>query len=71
MELGFLFASQSTDLEATGVVNRSLPQTVYNYHGYFAYNFGDTDAVARPYVLGGLGATQYGSLSTGHGRHRR
>jgi len=67
VELGFLFASQSTDLEATGVVNRSIPQTVYNYHGYFAYNFGDTDAAVRPYVLGGLGATQYGSLSTGAG----
>jgi len=64
VEIGFLFASQSTDLEATGVVNRSIPQTVYNYHGYFAYNFGDTDAKVRPYVLGGLGATQYGSLDT-------
>ena len=40
VELGFLFASQSTDLEATGVINRSIPETVYNYHGYFAYNFG-------------------------------
>ena len=48
VELGFLFASQSTDLEATGVINRSVPQTVYNYHGYFAYNFGDTDAAVRP-----------------------
>ena len=64
VELGFLFNSQSTDLEASGIINRSIPQTVYNYHGYFAYNFGDTDAVARPYVLGGLGATQYGSLDT-------
>ena len=45
VELGFLFASQATDLEASGVINRSVPQTVYNYHGYFAYNFGDTDAV--------------------------
>jgi opacity protein-like surface antigen len=63
-EIGFLFNSQSTDLEATGLVSRTLPQTVYNYHGYFAYNFGDVDATARPYVLGGLGATQYGSLDT-------
>ena len=39
---------------------------VYNYHGYFAYNFGDSDATVRPYILGGLGATQYGSLE-----HRR
>jgi len=67
VELGFLFASQATDLEASGVVNISVPQTIYNYHGYFAYNFGDTDAAARPYVLGGLGATQYGSLSTAGG----
>ena len=63
VELGFLFNQQSTDLEATGVINRSLPQTVYNYHGYFAYNFGDSDATARPYILFGLGATQYGTLT--------
>ena len=63
-EIGFLFASQSTDLEATGVINRSIAQTVYNYHGYFAYNFGAADATVRPYFLGGLGATQYGSLDT-------
>ena len=63
-EIGFLFASQATDLETTGIINVSIPQTVYNYHGYFAYNFWDTDAAARPYILGGLGATQYGSLDT-------
>jgi hypothetical protein len=66
-EIGFLFASQSTDLEAVGVINRTIPQTVYNYHGYFAYNFGDPDATVRPYFLGGLGATQYGSLDTAAG----
>jgi opacity protein-like surface antigen len=64
VEIGFLFASQKTDLEASGIINRSVPQSIYNYHGYFAYNFGDTDASVRPYVLGGLGATQFGSLDT-------
>ena len=64
VEAGFLFNLQSTDLEATGVVNRAIPQKVYNYHGYIAYNFGQSDASVRPYLLGGLGATQYGSLST-------
>jgi len=64
VEVGFLFGMQSTDLEATGIVSRTIPQTVYNYHGYFAYNFGDSDATVRPYFLGGLGATQYGSLDT-------
>jgi hypothetical protein len=34
------------------------------YHGYFAYNFGESDATVRPYFLGGLGATHYGSLDT-------
>jgi hypothetical protein len=66
-EIGVLFGMQSTDLEATGVINRSIPQTVYNYHGYFAYNFGAADATVRPYFLGGLGATQYGSLDTAVG----
>jgi hypothetical protein len=68
IELGFLFASQSTDLEATGLVSRTIPQTVYNYHGYVAYNFGDSDATVRPYFLGGLGATQFGSLDTAAGQ---
>ena len=62
-EIGFLFASQATDLEASGIVNASVGQTIYNYHGYFAYNFGDSDATARPYILFGLGATQYGTLT--------
>ena len=47
-----------------GTTNLELGDaSVYNYHGYFAYNFGESDATVRPYVLGGLGATQYGSLS--------
>ncbi len=54
--------------------------SVRNYHGYSAYDFGDPDATARPYVLGGLGATQYGTLDVNvlrlegrctPGRHRR
>jgi opacity protein-like surface antigen len=67
LEVGGLFNLQKTDLEASGVVSRSVPQSIYNYHGYFAYNFGDEDAQVRPYVLGGLGATQYGSLDTSVG----
>jgi len=67
VEIGGLFGMQSTDLEASGIINRSIGQTIYNYHGYLAYNFGDPDASARPYILGGLGATQYGSLDTAAG----
>jgi len=36
---------------------------VNNYHGYYAYNFGDAKAAARPYLLIGLGGTQYGTTS--------
>jgi hypothetical protein len=67
VEVGFLFDLQATDLEATGAIDRSIPQKVSNYHGYFAYNFGDTDSAVRPYVLGGLGATYYGALDTAVG----
>ena len=36
--------------------------TVSSYHGYFGYNFFDSDAKARPYIFGGLGATSYGGV---------
>ena len=63
VEVGFLFDQQSTQLEIGGTSPFEIGDlSVRNYHGYFAYNFGEPDASARPYVLGGLGATQYGSL---------
>ena len=36
--------------------------SVNTYHGYFAYNFGGSDAKVVPYVLGGFGATSYGGV---------
>jgi opacity protein-like surface antigen len=58
-----LFNQQSTSVELGGTTTAKLgDESVYNYHGYVAYNFGDSDAKARPYVLGGLGATQFGSV---------
>ena len=63
-EIGFLFNQQSTELEVGGTSTFKLGDlSVRNYHGYYAYNFGDTDAAARPYILFGLGATQYGTIS--------
>src|SRR5512139_251307 len=64
VEVGFLFDQQMTKYELGGTSTVDLGDvSVYNYHGYFAYNFGDSDASVRPYILGGVGATQYGSLS--------
>jgi opacity protein-like surface antigen len=64
VEVGALFSLQSTKLELGGVRTAEIgDETIYNYHGYVAYNFGDAEATVRPYVLGGLGATQFGSVS--------
>jgi hypothetical protein len=68
VEVGFLFADQSTTFQIGGSQTVDLGDvSIRNYHGYFAYNFGDSDATVRPYVLGGVGATQYGSVSVNVG----
>ena len=72
VELGFLYDAQSTKLQLEGTSSVEFGDvTVRNYHGYFAYNFGDSDATVRPYVLGGVGATQYGSVSVNVGDTQR
>lgn len=71
-EVGFLFDQQSTTLEIGGTSPFELGDlSIRNYHGYFAYNFGDIDAPMRPYVLFGLGATQYGTLNVSVGGVQR
>jgi opacity protein-like surface antigen len=72
VEVGGLFNLQSTQLEVSGTTTASIgDQKIYNYHGFIAYNFGDHDAKARPYFLGGLGATQYGGISASLGSAQR
>jgi len=72
IEVGFLFNQQSTQLEIGGTSSFELGDvSVYNYHGYFAFNFGDPDASVRPYVLGGVGATQYGTIGVNIGGLQR
>ncbi len=62
-EVGFLFDKQSSSLDIVGTSTLSIgDMSVENYHGYFAYNFGEHDAKIRPYLMGGLGATHYGSV---------
>jgi hypothetical protein len=64
VEIGFLFDQQATQLEIGGTSTFELGDlNVNNYHGYFAYNFGDDYTALRPYVLLGVGATQYGSVN--------
>jgi len=72
VEVGFLFGQQSTSLEVGGTSSFELGDlSLRNYHGYVAYNFGDADASVRPYVLGGVGATQYGTISVSAGGVQR
>jgi outer membrane protein W len=62
-EVGFLFGQQMTTLQAGGTTTVDIGDTNINtYHGYFGYNFGDSDAKVRPYLLIGAGATNYGGI---------
>lgn len=64
MEFGFLFSQQLSTLQAGGTSIREIgDMNVTGYHGYFAYNFGLADSDLRPYVLAGMGATNYGGIS--------
>jgi opacity protein-like surface antigen len=72
LEIGALYGQQSTQLELGGTTTAEIGDfKVHNYHGYFAYNFGDSDAKVRPYFLGGLGATQFGSVAASLGTRSR
>ena len=66
-EAGFLYSHQFSKMVAGGVLStpdRELgDMKVENYHGYLAYNFGEADAKFRPYLYGGLGATNFGSVN--------
>lgn len=63
MQVGFLWDQQESNLEIKG--NGALGKEnvadlkVRNYHGIFTYNFGDDRESMRPYIFGGVGATQY------------
>lgn len=64
IEIGGLFSRQKSNLIVGGALERDLGSwSVDNYHGYIAFNSGDAQSKARFYVLGGLGATRYGSVN--------
>jgi opacity protein-like surface antigen len=69
VEVGGLFNLQSTSLELSGLSKTFTlgDEKIYNYHGYIAYNLGEEDAKVRPYILGGLGATQFGAVTVNVG----
>ena len=63
-EVGFLWRRQATKLDVSGTATTTVGNwNIDGYHGYGAYYFGDPEAKARLYLMGGLGATHYGSVS--------
>ena len=60
--IGFNFNEQQSSLEGNikGTGKREFTDMkLRNYHAIFTYNLGDEDDGVRPFVFGGLGATQY------------
>jgi opacity protein-like surface antigen len=63
-EVGFLWRRQATQLDIAGTSVATLgDMNIDGYHGYGAYYFGDPENKVHPYIMGGLGATHYGSVS--------
>ena len=63
-EIGFMWRRQPTELTVSGTSSAKLSDiNIDGYHGYGAYYFGDPEAKARPYIMGGIGVTRYGDVS--------
>jgi opacity protein-like surface antigen len=68
IEVGALFDQQATRLQLGGAGTLDVGKlTLRDYHGYVAYDLGDSDARIRPYLLAGLGATHYGPITASLG----
>jgi opacity protein-like surface antigen len=64
-EVGFMFGRQQSTLQATGTSDIDVGDlAISSYHGYFAYNFGEPEATLRPYIMGGLGMTDYSDVES-------
>lgn len=61
VEIEFALDQQKSALEASGRGGKRefVDMNINNYHGNFVYNFGDDRDVMRPFMFGGIGATQY------------
>ncbi len=62
ISVGFQFSQQLSKLEGSlqgGGKEEFADLSVYNYHGIFTFHLAEQDAPLRPFVLVGLGATNY------------
>jgi hypothetical protein len=59
-EIGFQWARQDSVFQAQNGRSEDLTDMdVDNYHAVFTYNWFEEDAMARPFLFGGLGATDF------------
>ncbi len=64
VEVGFLYGQQMSALAIEGTRVRDIGDMKINtYHPYLAYNLGDSSSTVRPYVMIGVGATNYGAVA--------
>ena len=61
VEIEFALDQQRSALEASGRDGKRefTDMKLNNYHANFVYNWGDDRDVMRPFIFGGVGATQY------------
>jgi len=61
VEIEFALDQQRSALEASGRDGKRefTDMKLNNYHANFVYNWGDDREVMRPFIFGGVGATQY------------
>jgi outer membrane protein W len=67
VEVGFMYGQQPSKLLVGGVAGTADREigdmSIRTYHGTFTYNFFEGDSRIRPYIMGGLGATDFGEVS--------
>jgi len=60
IEVEFSWSQQDSTLAAEGETTREFADMkINNYHVNFVYNWGNEESSLRPFLFGGLGATQY------------
>ena len=64
IQVGFVFTQVPSKLQLGGTATRDVgDMSIYTYHGYFEYLTGESDAKVRAYIMGGLGATNFGAVN--------
>jgi hypothetical protein len=62
-QVGLIYGRQPSTLLVGGTADQQVGDlSISTYHGYFGYDFGQSDAKIRPFLYGGMGATNFGDV---------